>query len=91
MISVVAIGWSMTNDASNDGISPSWLGTGRKPRASIQPTSAAPNSVSNSVSGTNVATSVDQLALGMWRLTSASLTTSPPRAGMIALSPEPAR
>ena len=64
---------------------------GRNPRASAQTTSAMPKAVSNRVSGTNVAASVDQRESGMWRWTIASLTMSPPRAGITAFSPEPAR
>jgi hypothetical protein len=84
-------GCSTNSETSYDGTSPTAFGTGRNPRASAQITSAVPKAVSNSVSGMKVAISVDQREPGMWRWTIASLTASPPRAGMTAFRPEPAR
>ena len=49
----------MTSETSSAGSSPVVVGTGRKPSASAQATSAIPNAVSNSVSGTKVAASVE--------------------------------
>ncbi len=48
-------GWPMTKVTSIDGTSPVEVGTGRNPLESAHATSAVPNSVSKTVSGTKVA------------------------------------
>ena len=85
------MGCPRTSETSSAGSSPLVVGTGMKPSASAHATSAVPNAVSKSVSGMKVAASVEYRAPSMRRRTSASLTTSPPRAGTIALTPAPAR
>jgi hypothetical protein len=51
-------GWVRYQDASGAGISPGTSGTGTKPTASSQATSAAPHSDSKVVSGTDEPMSV---------------------------------
>jgi hypothetical protein len=57
----------MNSETSNVGSSVTAVGTGRKPRLSAHIRSPIPTAVSNSVSGTNVASSVDQRVSGARR------------------------
>ena len=52
-------GWRRTSETSSAGSSPVVVGIGMKPMARPHATSAVPKAVSNSVSGMNVAASVE--------------------------------
>jgi hypothetical protein len=65
----VAVEGGFVRRVEREATSPGAIGTGRKPRLSAQMTRPIPTAVSNSVSGTNVAASVDQRVPGARRRT----------------------